>query len=117
MRDETHRFATSRNQRLRTKENVVSAFAALPGIGAKRERILTQKFVTIENLAKAQEAQVAQALGIKADKAAEILMQARRLSQERNQKKEAQMQSLKEAGTTKEIAAHNEWIAQLADEA
>ena len=117
MRDETHRFATSRNQRLRTKENVVSAFAALPGIGAKRERILTQKFVTIENLAKAQEAQVAQALGIKADKAAEILMQARRLSQERNQKKEAQMQSLKEAGTTKEIAAHNEWIASLADEA
>ena len=117
VRDETHRFATSRNQRLRTKENVVSAFSALPGIGAKRERILTQKFVTIENLAKAQEAQVAQALGIKADKAAEILMQARRLSQERNQKKEAQMQSLKEAGTTKEIAAHNEWIARLAEEA
>ena len=63
VRDETHRFATSRNQRLRTKENVVSAFAALPGIGAKRERILTQKFVTLENLAAAQEAQVAQALG------------------------------------------------------
>ena len=117
VRDETHRFATSRNQRLRTKENVVSAFAALPGIGAKRERILTQKFMTLENLAAAQEADVAQALGIKAQAAAEILMQARRLSQERNQKKEAQMQSLKEAGTTKEIAAHNEWIASLADEA
>ena len=115
VRDETHRFATSRNQRLRTKENVVSAFAALPGIGAKRERILTQKFMTIENLAAAQEADIAQALGIKAQAAADILMQARRLSQERNQKKEAQMQSLKEAGTTKEIAAHNEWIASLAD--
>lgn len=117
VRDETHRFATSRNQRLRTKENVVSAFAALPGIGAKRERILTQKFVTIENLAAAQESDIAQALGVKADKAAEILMQARSLSKEREQKKEAQMQSLKEAGTTKEIAAHNEWIARLADEA
>lgn len=117
VRDETHRFATSRNQRLRTKENVVSAFAALPGIGAKRERILTQKFMTIENLAAAQEADIAQALGIKAQAAADILMQARRLSQERNQKKEAQMQSLKEAGTTKEIAAHNEWIARLAEEA
>ena len=117
VRDETHRFATSRNQRLRTKENVVSAFAALPGIGAKRERILTQKFVTIENLAATQESDIAQALGVKADKAAEILMQARRLSKEREQKKETQMQSLKEAGTTKEIAAHNEWIARLADEA
>lgn len=117
VRDETHRFATSRNQRLRTKENVVSAFSQLPGIGPKRERILTQKFMTIEKLAAAQEADVAQALGVKADAATEILMQARRLSQERNQKKEAQMQSLKEAGTTKEIAAHNEWIAHLADEA
>ena len=117
VRDETHRFATSRNQRLRTKENVVSAFAALPGIGPKRERVLTQKFMTIENLAAAQEAEIAQALGVKAQAAADILMQARRLSQERNKKKEAQMQSLKEAGTTKEIAAHNEWIAQLADEA
>lgn len=115
VRDETHRFATSRNQRLRTKENVVSAFSQLPGIGPKRERILTQKFMTLEKLAAAQEADVAQALGVKADAATEILMQARRLSQERNQKKEAQMQSLKEAGTTKEIAAHNEWIANLAD--
>ena len=73
--------------------------------------------MTLEKLAAAQEADVAQALGVKAPVATEILMQARRLSQERNQKKEAQMQSLKEAGTTKEIAAHNEWIAQLADEA
>ncbi|MBP5447091.1 MAG: excinuclease ABC subunit UvrC, partial [Treponema sp.] len=115
VRDETHRFATSRNQRLRTKENVVSAFSQLPGIGPKRERILTQKFMTLEKLAAAQEADVAHALGVKADAATEILMQARRLSQERNQKKEAQMQSLKEAGTTKEIAAQNEWIASLAD--
>ena len=117
VRDETHRFATSRNQRLRTKENVVSAFSQLPGIGPKRERILTQKFMTIENLAAAQEADVAQALGVKAPVATEILMQARRLSKEREQKKETQMQSLKEAGTTKEIAAHNEWISKLADEA
>ena len=117
VRDETHRFATSRNQRLRTKENVVSAFSAIPGIGSKREKILTQKFVTIEKLAAANEEQVAQALGVQADKAAEILDAARRLSQERNKKKEEQMQSLKEAGTTKEIAAHNEWIASLAEDA
>ena len=117
VRDETHRFATSRNQRLRTKENIVSAFAAIPGIGSKREKILTQKFVTIEKLAAANKEQVAQALGVQADKAAEILDSARRLSQERNKKKEEQMQSLKEAGTTKEIAAHNEWIASLADQA
>ncbi len=117
VRDETHRFATSRNQRLRTKENIVSAFSSIPGIGAKRERILTQKFVTLENLAAAQEEQVAQALGVPTDKAADILGAARRLSQERDKKKEEQKRSLKEAGTTKEIAAHNEWIARLAEEA
>ncbi|MCR5045321.1 MAG: excinuclease ABC subunit UvrC [Treponema sp.] len=115
VRDETHRFATSRNQRLRTKENVVSAFSQISGIGPKREKILIQKFVTIEGLAKAQEAEVAQALNVKAEKAAEILMQARRLSKEREAKKEEQMKSLKEAGTTKEIAAHNEYISSLAD--
>lgn len=115
VRDETHRFATSRNQRLRTKENVVSAFSQISGIGPKREKILIQKFVTIEGLAKVQEAEVAQALNVKAEKAAEILMQARRLSKEREAKKEEQMKSLKEAGTTKEIAAHNEYISSLAD--
>ncbi|MBO4336469.1 MAG: hypothetical protein J5842_00155, partial [Lachnospiraceae bacterium] len=33
VRDETHRFATSRNQRLRTKENTKSIFLELPGVG------------------------------------------------------------------------------------
>ncbi len=115
VRDETHRFATSRNQRLRTKENTVSVFAELPHIGNKRARTLTQKFITIEKLSQAEEAEIAQALGIKAREAADILMEARRLSARRNKKKNEQMQSLKEAGTTKEIAAHNEYIASLAD--
>ncbi|MBR4449549.1 MAG: excinuclease ABC subunit UvrC, partial [Treponema sp.] len=53
VRDETHRFATSRNQNLRTKENVVSIFAQLPHVGPKREILLIKEFTTLENLAAA----------------------------------------------------------------
>ena len=43
VRDETHRFATSRNQRLRTKENTDSIFLELPGVGEKRAVALQKK--------------------------------------------------------------------------
>lgn len=52
VRDETHRFATTRNQRLRTKENTRLVFQELPGIGAKKAAILLKKCGTVEELAK-----------------------------------------------------------------
>ncbi|MCR4822994.1 MAG: excinuclease ABC subunit UvrC [Treponema sp.] len=87
VRDETHRFATSRNQNLRTKENTVSVFAGLPHIGEKREKILIKTFTTLENLASAQEAQIAQALHVRADIASEILLAARAELEKRNETK------------------------------
>jgi excinuclease ABC subunit C len=89
VRDETHRFATSRNQNLRTKENTVSVFASLPHVGEKREKILIKTFVTLEDLAAAQEAQIAQALNVKADIATEILLAARAALEKRNETKNA----------------------------
>ncbi len=77
VRDETHRFATSRNQNLRTKENTVSVFAKLPHVGEKREKILIQTFTTLQNLADSQEAKIAQVLHIKAEEAGQILLAAR----------------------------------------
>lgn len=50
VRDETHRFATSRNQRLRTKENTVSVFAGMPHVGDKRARSLMLTFTSPEQL-------------------------------------------------------------------
>ena len=52
VRDETHRFATSRNQRLRTKENTVSVFAGMPHVGDKRARSLMLTFISPEQLVK-----------------------------------------------------------------
>ena len=118
VRDETHRFATSRNQRLRTKENTDSVFLELPGVGEKRALDLQKKFITLEGLANAEESAVAQCLHIKnATEAADILFAAKQLLAARQQKQEIQKASLGVAGTTKEKAAEAGYISSLVDEA
>ena len=118
VRDECHRFATSRNQDLRTKENVDSIFLELPGVGEKRAAALQKQFITLEQLANSEESAVAQCLHIKnAEEAANILFAAKQLLSRREQKKEIQKMSLGAAGTTKEKAAEANYISSLADEA
>ena len=72
VRDETHRFATSRNQRLRTKENTVSLFTRLPHIGERRAAIITEKWATLQDLSKASVQDIADALTLGAEKAADV---------------------------------------------
>ncbi len=115
VRDETHRFATSRNQNLRTKENTNNIFEEIPGVGKKRARELLLHFTTLENLANAEESNIAQCLHVNADKAAEILLKAKELSKNREKKKNLQKQSLGVSGTTKEKAAEAKYIEDLAN--
>ena len=118
VRDECHRFATSRNQRLRTKENVDSIFLELPGVAEKRAAALQKTFITLEGLASAEESAVAQCLHIKnAQEAADILFAAKQLLARRQEKKAQQKKSLGVAGTTKEKAAEASYIDSLVDEA
>ena len=117
VRDETHRFATTRNQRLRTKENTVSIFLEIPNIGEKRARTLTKTFTTLENMCTADESTVAQALHVRADEATEIILAAKRLLEKRNARKKEQMHSLKSAGTTWQKAADAQYINDLANAA
>ncbi len=88
VRDETHRFATSRNQTLRTKENTVSIFSTLPHVGEKREKMLLKEFTTIENLANAQESKIAQVLHVRSQEAGEILLVAKELAAKRAEEKQ-----------------------------
>lgn len=113
VRDETHRFATSRNQRLRTKENTVSVFLELPGVGAKRASILTKHFTTIENLSKASVEEIMGTIKVPEEDAFRILKEASVLSERRKERKDAQMQSLKEAGTTAQTASEAQYIEEL----
>ena len=118
VRDETHRFATSRNQKLRTKENTDSVFLELPGVGEKRAAALQKKFITLEALAAAEESAVAQCLHIKnAAEAADILLAAKQLLVARQEKQDVQKKSLGAAGTTKEKAAEANYLSSLVDEA
>ena len=114
VRDETHRVAPSRNQRLRTKENTKSIFLEIPDIGEKRALALQREFITLENLVKAEESSIAQCLHVKADVASGILLSARELLERRNEKKDFQRKSLGESGTTKEKAAQAQYISDLA---
>jgi len=54
VRDETHRFATSKNQALRTKANTTLQFELLPNVGKARAAALLEKFKTIDELAVAE---------------------------------------------------------------
>ena len=117
VRDETHRFATSRNQELRTKENTVSPFTKLPGVGPKRDVLLMKKYGTLESLAATSEADIAQTLGIKADAASDILISAKNLYRQQQEKQNAQKTSLGMPGTTKEKAAKFKINHDLAAEA
>lgn len=85
VRDETHRFATSRNQELRTKENTISIFRELPNVGEKREKILLQTFTTLKNLANSEESKIAQVLHIRGNEASEILLKAKELYQKQSE--------------------------------
>ena len=114
VRDETHRFATSRNQRLRTKENVVSIFLEIPGIGEKRARTLMKEFMTLENMCSAEESAVAQLLHVRSDEATSIIMAARELLKKQNERKAEQKKSLQSAGTTWQNAADAQYIKDLA---
>ena len=117
VRDETHRFATSRNQNLRTKENTKSVFLELPGVGEKRALQLQRQFTTLENLASAEESAVAQCIHVRAQEAAQILLQAQQLLEVRNEKKDLQRLSLGVSGTTKEKAAEATYLDDLASQA
>ncbi len=64
VRDETHRFATSHNQKLRQKELRLSSLEKVPGIGEKRSRKLMQTFGSLDLMAAATAEELAAAAGV-----------------------------------------------------
>lgn len=62
IRDETHRFATGLNQKLRSKDLVLTNLEAVPGIGSLRASQLIKHFGSIQNIATAELAEIRQVL-------------------------------------------------------
>ena len=78
VRDETHRFANTRNNRLRSKEELHLRFEQLPHIGEKRAARLLRSFSSIEKLAAASGEAAAAAAGITQAQAEEVIDAARK---------------------------------------
>ncbi|MBO4321226.1 MAG: excinuclease ABC subunit UvrC [Treponema sp.] len=114
VRDETHRFATKNNQNLRTKENTVSPFIELPGVGKEKDRLLMKKYGTLRALLEAPEAEIAELLHMRSDKATSLILAARVELEKQEKKKLSQMDSLEQAGTTWQKAAKSKKTIDLA---
>ena len=78
VRDETHRFANTRNNRLRSKEELHLQFEQLPHIGEKRAARLLRSFSSIEKLAAASVEAAAAAARITQAQAEEVIAAARK---------------------------------------
>ena len=79
VRDETHRFANTRNNRLRSKEGLHLLFEQLPHIGEKRAAILLRSFSTVAKLSVASPEAVAAAVRITQSQAEAVIAAARQL--------------------------------------
>lgn len=117
VRDETHRFATTQNQKLRTKVNTQNIFADITGVGEKRARILLKKYFSLENLCAANEQELSELLNINTDQAKIILTETQALLSAQNEKKEKAMKSLGASGTTWQKAADAQYTIDLASAA
>ncbi len=77
IRDETHRFATGLNQRLRSKDIALKSLQAVNGIGVKRAAVLLKTFGSIEALAAADPAAVVNQCSLSKQLALSVVAAAR----------------------------------------
>lgn len=117
VRDETHRFATTQNQKLRTKLNTQNVFENLTDVGQKRSRILLKKYFSLEKLCTATKEELTELLGINESQAKNILQEAKILLEKENDKKTNAMKSLGASGTTWQKAAESQYTIDLAKSA
>ena len=104
VRDETHRFATGFNQRLRSKDLYFPVLESIEGIGPKRAATIMKTYGELEKIAAAEPEDIAEKCGITIDSASAVRAAARLAIEDRSAK-------------TRTIAAKSSSAAALADEA
>ncbi|MGN0739444.1 MAG: excinuclease ABC subunit UvrC [Treponema sp.] len=114
VRDETHRFATTQNQKLRTKVNTQNIFAGLSGVGSKRAGVLLKKYFSLENLCNASETEISELLKVNLSQAKIIIDEAKVLFKKESELKEQAQKSLGASGTTVQKAQENQYVIDLA---
>ena len=117
VRDETHRFATTQNQKLRTKFNTQNIFAKITGVGEKRAGTLLKKYISLENHCAATDQEISELLTVNLEQSRIILKEASALLEIENEKKAQAMKSLGASGTTWQKAAESQYTIDLANAA
>jgi excinuclease ABC subunit C len=90
VRDETHRFATGLNQRLRSKDLFFPVLESVEGIGKQRAAAIMKAYENIENIAAADPAELAERCRI-SQSAAKAVRAAARLALEDRESKQRQL--------------------------
>jgi excinuclease ABC subunit C len=104
VRDETHRFATGLNQRLRSKDLYFPVLESIEGIGPKRAATIMKTYRELEKIAAAEPEDIAEKCGVTIAAATAVRAAARLAIEDRSEK-------------TRKFAAKSSGAAALADEA
>lgn len=105
VRDETHRFATTRNQRLRTRENTRLLFEELPGIGPKKAALLLKTYGTVAIMIRKTSGadgpdEIASLLGLSRDRVEAILAALPALAAQQDERKKVRSGITKKSDVT-----------------
>jgi len=87
VRDETHRFATSLNQRLRSKDLYFPVLESIEGIGPKRAAVIMKAYENLERIAAAEPEDIAAQCGISLSAAKAVRAAVRLALEEQNARK------------------------------
>jgi excinuclease ABC subunit C len=97
VRDETHRFATGLNQRLRSKEAAFPLLETIDGIGARRAASIMKRYGSLAAIAGADAADIAASCSL-SPALARTVKAAARLAQEDGSARSAELGSLSQRG-------------------
>jgi excinuclease ABC subunit C len=89
VRDETHRFATGLNQRLRSKDLNISSLESIDGIGKKRAAAIIKTFGSIAAVSKASAADIQKQCAISFELAKTVKAAARLAIENQNTEKQS----------------------------
>jgi excinuclease ABC subunit C len=81
VRDETHRFATTRNQKLRKKEALTSRLVNIPGIGPGKSRKLLETYQSLDVIGKTDPSELAKTAGVNLQVAETVVAYLNRISE------------------------------------
>jgi excinuclease ABC subunit C len=105
VRDETHRFATGFNQRLRSKDLFFPALESIEGIGKQRAQAIMKAFLTLDQIAAAEPIELAERCRISQASAKAVRAAARLALEDRKAARQRLMAgSSKGKGTGESLA-------------